>query len=159
VDDLDATIHDVRKAIFSLQEPEDRPSGLRGEILRTVTRAATVLEFEPRLTMEGPIDSAVPDGLHPDLLAVIGEGLTNVARHSQGSTAEVRVVVNVLDRTVTAVVEDDGVGPGPDDVPGHGTVNLAHRAQRLGGSFALESRGSGGAKLTWSVPLDFDPVG
>ncbi len=154
VDDLDETIHDVRRAIFSLQEPQERASGLRGEIVRTVTRAAAVLNFEPRLTMEGPLDSAVPDGLHSDLLAVIGEALTNVARHAKGRTAEVRVAVNVAERTITAVVEDDGVGPSPDDVPGHGTVNMAVRAQRLGGSFALQSRGPGGARLTWSVPLD-----
>jgi len=154
VDDLDETIHDVRKAIFSLQEPEERASGLRGEIVRTVTRAATALNFEPRLTMEGPLDSAVPEHLHSDLLAVIGEALTNVARHAKGRTAEVKVAVNVAARTVTAVIEDDGVGPSPDDVPGHGTVNMAVRAQRLGGSFALRSRGPGGAILTWSVPLD-----
>jgi signal transduction histidine kinase len=154
VDDLDETIHDVRRAIFSLQEPEERPSGLRGEIVRTVTRAAAMLNYEPRLTMEGPLDSAVPDGLHSDLLAVIGEALTNVARHARGGTAEVKVAVNVAARTVTAVIEDDGVGPSPDDIPGHGTVNMAVRARRLGGSFALADRESGGARLTWSVPLD-----
>ena len=154
VDDLDETIHDVRKAIFSLQEPQERATGLRGEILRAVSRAASALNFEPRLTMEGPLDSAVPSSLHSDLLAVIGEALTNVARHAKGRTAEVRVAVNVAERTVTVLVEDDGVGPSPDDVPGHGTVNLAVRAQRLGGSFALLSREAGGARLIWSVPLD-----
>jgi len=154
VDDLDETIHDVRKTIFSLQEPEERPSGLRGEIVRAVTRAAAILSYEPLLTMGGPLDSVVPDSLRPDLLAVIGEALTNVARHSQGRTAEVRVEVDTTARRLTAVIEDDGVGPGPSDTPGHGTVNMAFRAQRLGGSFALERAPKGGALLTWSVPLD-----
>jgi signal transduction histidine kinase len=153
VDDLDTTIHDVRRTIFSLQEPEDRPSGLRGQILRTINSAAAGLGFEPVLTMTGPLDAAVPDALRPHLLAVIGEGLTNVARHAGALSAQVRVSVAPAAGIVTATIEDDGVGPRPSDLPGQGTVNMAHRAQRLGGSFVLERRHQGGARLTWSVPL------
>ena len=153
IDDLDQTIHDIRKTIFSLQEPDEGPTGLRGEIVRIVSRAATTLQFEPLLSMAGPLDSAVPDGLRPDLLAVIGEALTNVARHSQAQTAEVRVAVDLAARTLTLVIEDDGKGPQPDDVPGHGTTNIAARAYSCGGSYSLEPGPHGGARLTWSVPL------
>jgi signal transduction histidine kinase len=154
VDDLDTTIHDVRKTIFSLQEPEERPVGLRGEILRTLTAATAVLQFEPQLTMRGPLDSAVPSPLRPDLVAVLGEALTNIARHAKARTAEVQVLLDTASRVVTLVIEDDGVGPDPDNVAGHGTVNMAARARRLGGTFALERRSEGGARVTWSVPLD-----
>lgn len=154
VDDLDATIRDVRKTIFSLQEPTDRPSGLRGEILRVVTGAADALGFEPRLDLQGPLDSAVPDALRPDLLAVLGEALTNVARHASATKATVQVGVDLTTRTVTLVVTDDGVGPGPDDLPGHGTANMAARARRWGGDCQLESATTGGARLAWSIPLD-----
>jgi signal transduction histidine kinase len=154
VDDLDATIHDVRKTIFSLQEPDERPSGLRGEILWTVTAASAALECEPQLTMRGPLDSAVPDAVGPDLLAVLGEGLTNVVRHAQAKLVDVQVMVDTSSRTLTVVIEDDGIGPGPDDVAGHGTVNMAARARRLGGVCTLERRSPGGARLAWSVPLD-----
>ena len=153
VDDLDATIHDVRKTIFSLQEPVDQPSGLRGQVLRVVTTAAAVLRFEPRLTMAGPLDSAVPEGLRPDLLAVIGEALTNVARHARAERVAVAVTVDTALRMVTAVIEDDGVGPSADDVPGQGTVNMATRAQRHGGTSTLGPGERGGAVLTWAVPL------
>jgi signal transduction histidine kinase len=154
VDDLDTTIHDVRKTIFSLQEPEERPSGLRGEILRTVTAASAALEFEPQLTMRGPLDSAVPVAVRPDLIAVLGEALTNVVRHARAKHADVQVVVDTGARSLTLVIEDDGVGPAPDNRAGHGTLNMNARAQRLGGRFALEPRPAGGARLTWSVPLD-----
>jgi len=157
VDDLDDTIHDVRKTIFSLQEPEERASGLRGEILRTVTAASAVLEFEPQLTMRGPLDSVVPPALRPDLIAVLGEGLTNVVRHAKAKHVEVEVRADTGVRTLTLVIEDDGVGPADDDTAGHGTVNMQARASRLGGTFALTARPDhGGARLTWSVPLDLD---
>jgi signal transduction histidine kinase len=154
VDDLDATIHDVRKTIFSLQEPTDQPLGLRGQVLRAVSTASSVLGFEPLLTMAGPLDSAVPDRLRADLLAVIGEALTNVARHSGASQASVTVAVDPQTRTVKTVIQDNGIGPSVDDVPGQGTVNMLTRAQRLGGTSTLLSSDHGGATLTWSVPLD-----
>lgn len=153
VDDLDDTIRDVRRTIFSLQEPPDHPTGLRGQILQMVTGATDTLGFEPRLRLDGPLDSAVPDAIRPDLLAVLGEALTNVARHARAGTAEVDVNVDTAAGTVTLVVTDDGVGLGPDDTPGHGTVNMAARAQRLGGESRLERLGHRGARLTWTVPL------
>lgn len=154
VDDLDNTIHDVRRTIFSLQEPEDRPSGLRGEILRTVTAASAGLEFEPQLTMRGPLDSTVPSAVRPDLIAVLGEGVTNVVRHARAKHADIQVFVDTGARSLTLAIEDDGVGPAPDYTAGHGTANMSARAQRLGGTFALEPGPRGGARLTWSVPLD-----
>lgn len=153
VDDLDTTIHDVRRTIFSLQEPEDRPSGLRGEILRTVTAASAVLEFEPQLTMRGPLDSVVPTAVRPDLVAVLGEALTNVVRHAQAKHVDVQVTVDSAADSLVLVIEDDGVGVTSEDVAGHGTVNMKARAQRLGGSFALEPGDQSGTRLTWSVPL------
>ncbi|MFG1928843.1 GAF domain-containing protein [Cryptosporangium sp. NPDC048952] len=153
VDDLDETIRDVRKTIFSLQEPVDRPSGLRGEVLRIVTDAAATLGFEPRLRLDGPLDSAVPDGIRPDLLAVLGEALTNVARHARASSAEVTVAVEPDSRRVTLVITDDGIGPNPDDVPGHGAVNMAARARRLRGTCALDAAAGGGARLVWTAPF------
>ncbi|MFI5957324.1 GAF domain-containing protein [Cryptosporangium sp. NPDC051539] len=154
VDDLDDTIRDVRRTIFSLQEPADHPSGLRGQILQIVIGATDTLGFEPRLRLDGPLDSAVPDAIRPDLLAVLGEALANVARHARADSADVDVNVDTTSRTVTLAVTDDGVGPSADDTPGHGTVNMAARARRLGGECRLERVGDRGARLTWSVPLD-----
>ncbi len=154
VDDLDTTIHDVRRTIFSLQEPEERPSGLRGEILRTVTAASAALEFEPQLTMRGPLDSTVPPTLRPDLIAVLSEGLTNVVRHAAAKHTDIQVAVDTGARNITLVIEDDGVGPPQNLRAGHGTPNMNARAKRLGGSFTLEPRPDGGTRLTWSVPLD-----
>lgn len=65
----------------------------------------------------------MPDELRPQLLAVIGEGLTNVARHAKAT--EVAVRVDVSARTIVVVIQDDGIGPRADDVPGQGTVNMA----------------------------------
>ena len=154
MDDLDATIHDVRKTIFSLQEPDDQPSGLRGEILRIVQGMSEALGYEPQLSMRGPIDSAVPPAIRPDLLAVLNEALTNVARHAHASRTEVDVRADTDARLVSLTVTDDGRGPGPADAAGQGTVNMPSRARKLGGTSSLTRGPAGGAVLRWTVPLD-----
>ncbi|WP_432503256.1 sensor histidine kinase [Kineococcus arenarius] len=153
VDDLDETIREVRRTIFSLQEPDEGPTGLRGELLRVASGATGPLGFEPHLALEGPLDSAVPDDVRADLLAVLGEALANVARHARASRVDVHVSVDAAGRELLLRVADDGVGPDPEASPGHGTRNMAARAERLGGQCALRPRERGGAELRWRVPL------
>ncbi len=154
IDDLDGTIRAIRQTIFSLQEPEERATGLRGEALRVVSEAASALGFEPELTFDGPLDSTVPEKSVPEVLAVLREALSNVARHAQASTARVELTADPRLWRLTLVVEDDGVGPGPDDVPGLGTATMAARARRLGGTCTLTAREPRGARLEWQATLD-----
>jgi signal transduction histidine kinase len=156
IDDLDGTIRAIRQTIFSLQEPEDHATGLRGEALRVVSEAVPALGFEPELTFEGPLDSTVPEKSVPEVLAVLREALSNVARHARASQAHVTLTADPRRWTLTLVVDDDGIGPGADDVPGLGTATMAARARRLGGGSALGRRDAGGARLTWWASLD-DP--
>jgi signal transduction histidine kinase len=157
VDDLDTTIHAIRQTIFSLQEPPDRSSGLRGDVVRVVAEASQALGFEPVLTLEGPVDSAVPDKAAPELLAVLREALSNVARHAKASRANVRLAVDTERWLVSLTVDDDGMGLAEDRAPGQGTANMAARAQRLGGSFAMEPGPTGGTRTTWTASLS-DPT-
>jgi signal transduction histidine kinase len=153
IDDLDQTIQAIRTAIFSLTEPADRPSGLRGEVLQVVGESAEILGSEPVLTFQGPLDSAVPDGVRPDLLAVLREALSNVARHAGASRVHVLLEVDRAGRTATLVVEDDGTGLDPGRTPGQGTTTMRARAERLGGSCVLEPAEPRGTRVRWTVPL------
>ena len=55
---------------------------------------------------DGPVDTTVPDVITDDLLATMGEALTNVARHA--NAARVDVSLTVGDDVVLTVV-DDGI--------------------------------------------------
>jgi signal transduction histidine kinase len=158
IDDIDDTIRAIRQTIFSLQSQEDE-TGLRGEALRVVSEAASTLGFEPELTFEGPLDASVPEKTVPEVLAVLREALSNVARHARASAASVTLTADPAHWRLTLVVEDDGIGPSADDVPGSGTVTMAARARRLGGECRLERRSSGGARLWWWAGLDEPPDG
>ncbi|GIJ24573.1 histidine kinase [Micromonospora lutea] len=148
VDDLDATIKDIRRTIFELRTPMS--AALRTEIREAVEAAAELLGFRPRLELTGPIDSAVPDEIHPELAAVLREALSNAVRHAEATAVSVAVCVNATQVTVT--VTDNGVGCDPAAARG-GLVNLRERAERHGGTFEVRRAEPHGTELLWSIPL------
>jgi signal transduction histidine kinase len=150
VDDLDATIRQIRTSIFQLQQvPHTRTAGLRARVLGLATDLAPVLGFEPTVRFSGVID-AVGSDVGDDVLAVVRESLSNVARHARADSAEVEVSATA-DR-LTVDVRDDGVGLGSTGRRS-GLDNLRRRADRRGGTFAVRSREPAGTWLSWSVPL------
>jgi len=148
VDDLDATIRDIRRTIFELRTPMS--AALRTEIREAANVAAEALGFRPALDLDGPIDSAVPDSVRPDLVAVLREALSNTVRHAHAD--EVTVAVRVSEGRLTVTVTDDGVGTDPSAARG-GLVNLRERATGHGGEFEVLPGSPRGTVLRWSVPL------
>ena len=150
VEELDATIKDIRHTIFALhRSPGARP--LTTEIATICRDAAVTLGFPPELRLSGQT-ADVPELFAADLLAVLREALSNVARHAVASAVHVAVTV---DEEVTVVVSDDGHGV-PPDVVRSGLDNLSRRAQKRGGSFSVQGRVPTGTTVTWRVPLDGD---
>ncbi|MBQ1052888.1 GAF domain-containing sensor histidine kinase [Micromonospora sp. C51] len=148
VDDLDTTIKDIRRTIFELRTPMS--AALRTEIREAVEAAAESLGFRPRLELTGPIDSAVPDEVRPELAAVLREALSNAVRHAEATAVSVAVRVDAAQVAVT--VTDNGVGCDPAAARG-GLVNLRERAERHGGTFEVRGAQPRGTELHWSVPL------
>lgn len=148
IDDIDSTIKDIRRTIFALSTPSDSDR-LRMDIENLVAHATLLLGFRPRLDLRGPVDTVVDDTVRGHLLAVVGETLSNVVRHSGAKNVE--VLVDVVG-SVKVVVTDDGRGLA-DQVPGNGLRNMRHRAELLGGRFEVRARAEGGLVAYWEVPL------
>ena len=158
VDDLDQTIKEIRSTIFALQSPAPMSGeGLRAAVSLVVASAAPALGFEPRVTFDGLIDSAVPGPIAEQLVAVLREGLSNVARHAGATT--LRVEVTTDGGSVRVRIVDNGTGLS-EGAARSGLKNLAARARDLRGTFsavALPPPQTGTA-IEWSVPLE-DAVG
>ncbi|MEV8634844.1 GAF domain-containing sensor histidine kinase [Streptosporangium sp. NPDC051023] len=151
IDELDATIRQIRSTIFALQTPQhDAEAGLRAQIVGLVEGARGHLGFMPGLQMEGRLEHEVPPEVAEHLLAVLREALSNIVRHAKASQADVRA--ETTGDRLTLVVTDNGTGL-PQDGRRSGLRNLAERAEQLGGSFSLDSPPQGGTRLEWSVPL------
>lgn len=148
VDDLDAAIKDIRHTIFELHRPTPFRA-LREEIVELVRVCAKTLGFSPSLTIDGSLDGLAAD-FEADLIAVVREGLTNVARHARASSASVRVTSA---DTIQVEVADDGVGVAPTAVHS-GLANLRKRAESHGGTLTLSARTPRGTALVWEAPPD-----
>ncbi|MFD7867165.1 GAF domain-containing protein [Streptomyces sp. NPDC059783] len=154
IDDLDATVKIIRTTVFGLREHGRAGSApkLRSRVLRAVDDARPLLACVPALRMEGLIDTEVPEEVADQVIAVIGEALSNVARHARASRVETSVVADA--GRVVVTVTDDGVGL-PEEIRRSGLRNLAERAERLGGSLTVRTRPAPrrGTELVWRVPL------
>ncbi|PSK86893.1 signal transduction histidine kinase [Murinocardiopsis flavida] len=150
IDDLDVTIREIRSTVFALQHPPNAHApSLRSRILASIEATTRTLQRRPGVRLDGPLDSDVPEEQGEQLLAVLHEALSNVARHAEAD--EVHVSVQA-DARLTLEVTDNGVGIA-DGGRSSGLRNMAERAAALGGGFRIGRRPDHGTELHWSVPL------
>ena len=150
VEALDVTIKDIRSTIFELQHRGSGPS-LRAD-LRTLAREyAPLLKFDPVVRTVGPVDTAVPREVREQLLPVLREALSNLARHAAADHGEIAARASTAARCGLTVL-DDGVGISAD-VAESGLRNARRRARALGGSLELTPREPRGTSFVWRVPL------
>ncbi|MDX6252786.1 MAG: hypothetical protein QOF10_6146 [Kribbellaceae bacterium] len=154
VEDIDATIRDLRAAIFELHSQPGKPS-LRTDIQALVDEYTAPLGFRPELVCIGPIDSTVPASVRPQIIAAVRESLSNIVRHAHASTVKVEITVTGSD--VTARISDDGIGISSTDRRS-GLHNLEERAAALGGAVRLEPNQPHGTVLELRAPLSAPPA-
>ncbi|MGW1490061.1 GAF domain-containing protein [Streptomyces sp. NPDC002402] len=156
IDDLDDTIKIIRSTIFGLRTHAGGggEGGLRGRFTSAVKASAASFGFSPGLRIEGLVDTDVPGAVADHAVAVLGEALSNAARHSGAGAVDVHL--RCADGELTLTVTDDGCGV-PADVVRSGLKNLQERAAGLGGGLSLGERPEGGGtQLRWRVPVRHD---
>ncbi|MCW2759903.1 MAG: hypothetical protein JWR85_104 [Marmoricola sp.] len=148
VDELDLTIKAIRGTIFELQHRQS--DSLRAEIRSLVREYVPVLGFSPAIVTSGPVDAAVTPQVREQLLPVLREAISNVARHALADQAQVEVYVS--DNELRLTVIDDGIGVA-EDRSESGLRNVRRRAAGLGGTVELTRNQPRGTTLVWRVPL------
>lgn len=154
IDEVDATIKEIRSSIFTLSTPVK--VGLRREILDLVDEYADRSDFEPQVVFDGPVDTAIPAGLARNLLACVREAVSNASRHARAE--HLYLSLTVADEVVLTV-RDDGVGFADGGGRRSGLANLEQRAGSLGGSCEIVSAPGEGTTVTWRSPLPIDDDG
>ena len=154
VEDLDGTIKRIRSTIFSLgEDAHGEAEGLRQRVLALVEELGSTLPGRPSVEFDGPVDTRVPADAVDEVVSVLRELLSNVARHAQASTVEVSVAVG---DALVVRVDDDGVGPPAVGAEAQAAAwawaTWPDRAARRGGEFRFVTRASGGARAEWTVP-------
>lgn len=153
VDELDATVKEIRATIFGLNSSTEVVQGLRDRVSAEVDRAAEGTSTRPSLSFEGPVDTLVPGMIADHVVAVVREGLSNAVRH--GGDVAIAVTVEVTDDQVSVRISDQGRGLafGDHQPRASGLANLERRAVEVGGGYELLPGPSGGVVLNWWAPL------
>jgi signal transduction histidine kinase len=148
VDDLDQTIRDIRTTIFELQHRQG--GSLRSQVRALVKEYVPVLGFSPSIRILGPVDTAVSSTFADQLLAVLREALSNIARHALADRAEVEIAASVDELTLP--VTDNGTGL-PEERNESGLRNARRRAEGHGGVLELAPGDPTGTVFRWRIPI------
>nr|WP_281380961.1 GAF domain-containing protein [Nocardioides panaciterrulae] len=146
VGQVDEAIRQIRSSIFQLT-PQRFSGQLRKAVLEAAAEVTPALGFSPDVGFSGPVDLLSDPDLTADVVAVVREGLTNIARHANASGAQVLVSGTTEQMTVT--VTDDGVGLG-EVGRRSGLDNIRRRAKRRSGTLSFEDRAPG-TRVTWTA--------
>lgn len=150
VDQLDETIREIRTVIFSLQAPNPTEElGFRRQLLDLVEEFRDVLGFTPRLSFSGSMETVRADTVR-EILAILGEALTNVARHAHATAVEVMVEA---DGDLFLRVLDNGIGLADTRTDGNGLRNMVDRAALLGGLLTAKADADNGTVVECRVPI------
>lgn len=150
---------EMRSLVFEL-----RPAGLADTgLVHALTTHAAAIEGRIGLPVAvaarvDPAAPAVPLETQEAVYRIAQEALHNVVRHARAS--RVRVELDSDASQVRLVVADDGAGFDPERVPaGHlGLDGMRVRAERLGGSLAVEAAPGHGTTLDLRIPLRDAPA-
>lgn len=194
LNNVDDSVRQIRKIVHSLKEQEeDLP--LAERLQREASNARLTLGFAPSfiimidsqpITPTTPeqefllatrLDRQVDEDLADDIVAVIRESLSNIARHANANSVQIKINIATEmpeleseDIEVVACEEnsqlnagtcflrieisDDGLGMRTDNKRRSGIANMAARAARHQGSFLAFNRAyQGGLTICWQVPL------
>jgi len=154
VDDLDAVIRDIRTSIFALDHDPVQAWSLSARVQQVVSEAIGHLGFAPTVHLDSGIRLPTGSATEHNLLAVLREALSNIARHANARSVEVTLTGGP---TLQLIVTDDGQGlpehrRAPSLTGGHGLANMAERASTVGGTFSITSQPGSGTRLVWGAP-------
>jgi signal transduction histidine kinase len=153
-DELDSVVRDIRTSIYALDRTPEQVWSLPARVQQVVSEAVGHLGFALTVQVDSGIDLPPGSTAANNLLAVLREALSNIARHAAASRVEITLTGG---DSIGLVVIDDGRGL-PDQVRtrsisgGHGLANMADRATSSGGTFTITNNPTGGTTLSWTVP-------
>jgi signal transduction histidine kinase len=164
IDALNLVIADIRSYILRLRPALDREEDVVEAMARLAEdfRMYAMVHLDVDLDTGGDMARALPPDRRSDLLFIVREAISNVARHSGATQA--LLSLRAIDSWLELVISDNGRGfepeaqLGPDALGRHqGLTNMHDRAVGMGGRFEIRSRMGQGARIIVTVPASPEP--
>lgn len=153
LDNLDATIKSVRSIINDLR-PFELELGLQAAVEWQLRAFERISGIACRLTIaDAAFVQALSDEQTLAVFRILQESLSNIARHSRATEAE--VTLSRSRRTFSMTVKDNGVGTNTGDrrkASSFGIVGIRERISSLGGELTIDGDGMG-TVLSIAIPV------
>ncbi len=166
VEGIDVSIRQLREAIFGLNAIPDQVA-LAESIEAISEERSETLGFQPIVEV-GTLPEDLSQDVRHEILQVLGEALSNVAKHANATAATIAVVVNPDTELapddgqdwLSITVTDNGQGVGSrsgeassTSLSGRGLENMRKRADDLSGHFHIGPGPGGGTRIEWRIPV------
>jgi signal transduction histidine kinase len=150
---VEGSLQSARDILATLRPRHQPPADLVEAVRLQIEDFASTYGITAVARIEGTSDDV--DGEESDAIySILREALTNVRKHSQAGTLEVRL--DLRRRPYTLDVEDDGVGIDltalEDKFGSFGLVGMRERTELLGGSIEIGNGIRGGARVMFRGP-------
>ncbi|MGF0310625.1 sensor histidine kinase [Rhodococcus sp. 1R11] len=139
---------EARRAVYALRSPMLDAQPLPSALDELVRAWATVHDVRAHVRVDG---DPVPTDMDQDLLRICQEALSNVFRHAEAKSVDVRL--SYVDEGVLLDIQDDGQGFELRHVrEGNGLRGMRERVAASGGTVDVTTQVSGGCLISVVVP-------
>jgi signal transduction histidine kinase len=151
---LNHVMSEVRNFIAGLESQMLQGSTFPSALQEMVTSLAAAHPLRCRVTVDKTAADHISTQQALHLLNIVREALSNSRRHAQATKAT--VTLKQLSRCIRLSIVDNGIGfePASQRGVGHGLTNMAARARKVGGRFAVRSVPQHGTRITIDLPKE-----
>ena len=159
LDNIDATVKSVRSIINDLR-PCKLELGLRAAVEWQLMGFERISGIPCQLSInEDALACALGDEMTLSVFRILQEALTNIARHSRATRAE--VTLSWKQRMFSLIVKDNGIGidPGAKKENSFGIMGMLERVSAHGGELTIDSGHGHGTMLSVFIPVEKEEAG
>ncbi len=151
-------VQELRQFLFRLRPLILESQGLVAALTHLAERLQETERFAIHLDVDPAVDRILDANAKGLVFSIIEEALNNARKHADPQNVWIRA--RAEGNRLTVIVEDDGRGFDPQALRADysrrgsmGMLNMAERAELLGGEFGIESAPGQGTRVRLQVPI------
>jgi len=144
-----SALQEVRLSVRTLHEESAVPLSILGSLRQLLSEFSAMTDLATTLNVEGATDH-VTLSLHPVIIRIVQESLTNAKRHGEATQAD--VFLRCSPERIMLEVRDNGIGAAKMEA-GFGLINMRDRVMEQGGTVLFTTEAGSGFRMAVTFPL------